>query len=337
MLAGAEEDWNVLKIRNYSILGCVAIGLAVFGSSSTALAGGDPVVDQGYLDLFELTDGRDLDIGELGGGDSFGATKITVTAQPNNPSPPFPSDGRLTGTVHGKFRLSFLQDLTGDGFISSADMDKMFDVTWQLVGFDKTQGPNSAFYVADQAVGTEGTVRPYGPPNSVNFPPTPTGTAAIWNIAACDGTGFNPGTGTQFCNQFAIPGAVFFQPTFIDYAFPVSIPSQNDFTPGLTISDTNWVIAALLGRRAEASGPLAPDGLPDIAYGFDPLFSPSVAVLESVSDLVGPATLLNLAGEDANVDKADLLTSIQINVIPEPGTLTLLALAGPLMLLRRRR
>jgi hypothetical protein len=321
---------------------CAAV---LFAVAVPASAGVDPCpdppcVDEGYLDTFELNDGRDLDVGALGGGldsDPVGGpntTKIVVQPQPigTGPWPPdtLPSDGRLTGTVHGKFRVVFFGDVDGSGFINGADLDDTFDVSWQLVGFDKDLGPDSAFFVTDDPVGPEGAVRPYGPPDSVNFPPTAGGTGSVWNIAACDATGFNPGTGTEFCNPFAIPGPGPFT-GYVDYTFPVSIPGSNDFTPGLTIGDINWILAALVGRRSEANGGAGGD----IAYGFDPLFDPEIVVNESVADLFGPATLLNFPGEDANVDKATLLTTIQIEVKPEPATLSLLL--GGLALLRRRR
>jgi len=293
-------------------------------------------IDAGYLDTFELTDGRTIDVGALGGGLEGQPTvhKTIVTAQtPGGPPwpPNNPSDGRLTGTINGKLRVVGLTDRNGDSFINGADLDIAFDVSWQLIGFDKNLGPSSAFYVQDVAVGPEGTVRPYGPPASVNFPPTPGGTASIWNISTCDVTGFNPNTGSSFCNPFAIPVPPNTSYTgFVNYTFPVSIPGVNDFTPGLQISNINWIIAALVGNTLEATPPGS------ISYGSTPTYNPILAVNESNFDLFGPNTLLNFPGEQANVPKAGLLTTVQINVIPEPAAVALLAL-GALVLLRRSR
>jgi hypothetical protein len=314
---------------------CGAAAALAFAFSMGADALAQPTVDLGYLDYFELSDGRVIDVGALGGGLDNQPTvhKTSVTAQPTSPNPPNPTDGRLTGIIHGKFRIVGLTDLSGNGFIAGEDLDLAFDVSWQLVGFDKNQGPASAFFVQDSPVGVEGTLRPYGPGNSVNFPPTPNGTAAVWNVAACDGTGFNPGTGSNFCNPFAI-GAPFFT-GFVDYTFPVSIPAPNaganDFTPGLVVGSTNWILAALVGRRAEAT-PAGP-----ISYGFTPAFSPVLAVNESENDLFGPNTFLNFPGETANVAKATLLTTVQIEVTPEPGTLAMLGLGLAFCVRRRRR
>ncbi|MBI5763299.1 MAG: hypothetical protein HZA51_07230 [Planctomycetes bacterium] len=292
--------------------------------------GGQPVeVDQGYLDTFNLTDGRVLDIGALGGGleGQPGVHKITVSPQPTSPSPPFPVDGRLTGTVHGKLRVVFLGDRNADGFINGGDLDAAFDVTWELIGYDKNAGPSSAFFRQSSNPGPEGTPPPFGNPPSVNFPPTPGGTASVWNIAACDGTGFNPGSGNSFCNQFAIPAATPFT-GFVDYTFPVSIPGVNDFTPGPTVGPTNWIFTALVGNTSDAVGGV-------ISYGRNALFNPQIGVTESLTDLFAPALLLNFPGEDANIPKANLLASVQIEVTPEPAT-GLLVIGGLLVALRRR-
>jgi hypothetical protein len=287
-------------------------------------------VDQGYLDTFDLTDGRILDIGALGGGleGQPGVHKISVAPQATVPSPPLPSDGRLTGTVHGKLRTVFLTDRTGDGFINGGDLDHAFDVTWELVGYDKNLGPGSAFFRQSSNPGPEGTPPPFGDPPSVNFPPGAGGTASVWNIAACDGTGFNPGTGSSFCNPFAIPAATPFT-GFVDYTFPVSIPGVNDFTPGPTIGPTNWIFTALVGNTADAAGGV-------ISYGRNALFNPQLGVAESLTDLFAPATLLNFPGGAANIPKANLLASVQIEVTPEPSS-GLLALAASIVAIRRRR
>jgi len=288
-------------------------------------------VTDGYLDIFELTDGRVIDIGELGGGiiGSPSTHKITVPAQPTMPSPPMPSDGRLTGTVHGKLRVVFLTDRNSDGFINGGDLDSAFDVSWQLVGFDKAVGAGSAAFQSTTAVGPEGTARPFGPGDSVNFPPTAGGTNSVWSVSTCDGTGFNPNTGNNICSPFAITSASPYT-GFVDYTFPLSIPTVNDFTPGLTISPLNWIIAATVANRAEASPP------GNVTFGPTAIYSPQLAVTESQTDLFGPNTLFNFPGEQANVPKGGLLTSVQIQVTPEPTSLALLAMAGAIMFRRRK-
>lgn len=314
---------NSLCIYVFSVVMALALGMPVHAQ----------IVDvtDGYLDYFQLTDGRNIDIGELGGGviGNPNQDKITVTPQPTMPSPPMPSDGRLTGTVHGKLRVVFLTDRTGDGFINGSDLDSAFDVTWQLVGFDKSVGIGSSAFQSTTAVGPEGTARPFGPGNSVNFPPTSGGTASVWSVSTCDGTGFNPNTGNNICNPFAITSAMPYT-GFVDYTFPISIPGVNDFTPGLTISPLNWVIAAAVANRAEAS----PSG--DVIFGSTAIYNPQLAVQESSLDLFAPNTLFNLPGEQANVPKGGVLTSVQINVIPEPSSLALLSLAS-VVLVRRRK
>lgn len=311
----------------FVVLFCTAIAVA----TAVPVSAQTDVTD-GYLDRFDLTDGRMIDVGELGGGviGNPNQDKITVTAQPTSPSPPMPTDGRLTGTVHGKFRITFLTDLNGDTFINGSDLDQAFDVAWQLVGFDKDLGPSSAFFVSDVPVGPEGTPWNHTPPASVNFPPNPGGTASTWNVAGC-GTpnGFDVGGGTENCNPFAISAATPYT-GFVDYTFPISIPGSSDFTPGLTISDINWIITAVVGRTAEAQPP------GPITYGRNALFDPQLAVNESSLDLFGPNTLFDFAGEQANVDKGNLLTTVQINVTPEPGTIALVGF-GSLLMLRRRR
>lgn len=317
-----------MKKHTRALFTPVAIAVALAFCNSRAI-GQTFDVDNGYLDTFNLTDGRIIDIGELGGGviGNPNQHKIFVPAQNTAPSPPLPVDGRLTGIVHGKLRVVFLTDRTGDGFINGSDLDQALDVSWQLVGFDKGQGPGSAAFVSSVLVGPEGTPATHAP--SVNIPPTAGGTASVWNISTCDATGFNPNTGTTFCNQFAIPGTSPYT-GFVDYTFPVSIPYSNDFTPGLTVSSLNWVLAALVGNTGEAVPPGA------IAYGTTPAFDPITAVNESNADLFGPNTLLNFPGETANVNKAGLLTSVQISVTPEPTTLALFAMAS-LAIIRRRR
>ncbi len=312
-----------------------AVALAALWSASTANAGviGELSIDDGYLDYFVLTDTRVIDVGTLGGGldNDPSATKTIVTAQATTPSPPMPSDGRLTGIVHGKFRVNFLTDVSGDGFINGTDLNALFDVSWQLVGFDKNIGNASAFFESSVAVGPEGTARTFGPPDSVNFPPTAGGTASAWNIAGCSTNGgFDVGSGLENCNQFAIDTDItLFYTGFIDYTFPVSIPGTNDFTPGPMISTTNWVLAALVANTADAVGGA-------VAFGSTPAYDPEVAVINSETDLFGPNTLLNFPGEQANVAKANLLTTVQISVVPEPSTVGLLVLGG-LFLARRRR
>ncbi|MFQ5492403.1 MAG: hypothetical protein ACE5GE_16960, partial [Phycisphaerae bacterium] len=196
---------------------------AVFASGSlTALAQTEPQIDAGYLDFFELTDGRTIDVGANGGGleNDPNTNKIFVNAQPSGVA----SDGRLTGTVHGKFRVVNLLDQTGEGFINGADLDSLFDVSWQVVGWDKNLGPGSAFFVPNQLVGPEGSVPPWGT-QAVNLPPVAGGTASIFNLAGCDAGGLNPGSGSNFCSPFAVTGSY---TGFIDYTFPVSIPGTED-------------------------------------------------------------------------------------------------------------
>lgn len=318
-----------MSLRISLIVSCVAC--AVVSALSTNVSAQIVDVTDGYLDVFELTDGRVIDIGELGGGIIGDPTthKIDVTAQATSPSPPLPSDGRLTGTVHGKLRVVFLTDRTGDGFINGADLDSAFDVTWQLVGFDKNQGPSSAQFQSTSAVGPEGTARPFGPGNSVNFPPIAGGTASTWSVSSCDGTGFNPNTGNNICSPFAIPSSSPYT-GFVDYTFPVSIPFSNDFTPGLTISPLNWILAAAVANRAEASPP------GDVIFGPTAIYDPQLAVTESGLDLFAPNTLFNFPGEQANVPKGGVLTSVQIHVTPEPCSLSMLLVAGVLVKRRRR-
>ena len=315
--------------RNSLVFSFFVAAVFVFVSSPASAQIVD--VTDGYLDYFELTDGRIIDIGELGGGviGNPNQDKITVTPQPTMPSPPFPSDGRLTGTVHGKLRVVFLTDRNSDGFINGSDLDAAFDVSWQLVSFDKGVGIGSSAFQSTTAVGPEGTPRPFGPGDSVNFPPTGGGTASVWSVSTCDGTGFNPNTGNNFCNPFAIPAAAPYT-GFVDYTFPISVPGVNDFTPGLTISPLNWVIAAAVANRAEAQPP------GDVIFGPTAIYSPQLAVQESSLDLFAPNTLFNFPGEQANVPKGGVLTSVQINVVPEPSSLALLSLAG-VVLLRRRK
>lgn len=323
-----------MKSSNHFLL-ALGVGVVVGLASSRPVKAQIVDVDAGYLDTFALTDGRVIDVGELGGGiqGQPNVHKVSVAAQTPSagPWPPNnPIDGRLTGTVNGRLRVVGLTDRNSDNFINGSDLDLAFDVAWQLIGFDKNLGPNSAFFVTDTAVGPEGTVRPWSP-SSVNFPPTAGGTASVWNVSTCDGTGFNPNTGNNICNPFAIasPPAASYT-GFVNYTFPVSIPGVNDFTPGLTISNINWVIAALVGNTAEASPPGA------ISYGFNAAYNPVVAVNESNTDLLAANLLLNFPGEQANVPKAGLLTTVQINVTPEPASLALLAI-GAVVLVRRRR
>lgn len=313
------------------LLGLMAI--LVMAAGVVPVMAQEVVIDAGYLDYFALTDGRNIDVGALGGGieGDPNTHKIFVAKQASAPSPPLPLDGRLTGTVHGKFRVVGLTDRNGSGFIESGDLDNAFDVSWQLVLVDK--GSNTASFVQSVGVGPEGTANPFFPPASVNFPPIAGGTASAWNISTCDVTGFNPNTGSTFCNPFAIlapPGPPVESYTgFVDYTFPVSIPYLNDFNPGLTVNapGENWIITALVGNTSLAGGP--------VAYGHTPAFDPNLAIIEADTDLVGPNTTLDFPGEEANIPKANLLTTVQINVTPEPGTLALLGM-GILGLLRRR-
>jgi hypothetical protein len=323
-----EEEFRMHGMKRTAQFGLIAASLTlVIGIQTVSAQIVD--VDAGYLDTFNLTDGRVIDVGELGGGviGDPNQHKIFVTPQNTIPSPPLPVDGRLTGTVHGKLRVVFLTDRTGDGFINGSDLDNAFDVSWQVVGFDKTQGNASAAFVPSVVIGPEGTVATHAP--SVNIPPTPGGTASVWNISTCAAGGFGPNTGNTFCNQFAITSATPYT-GFVDYTFPVSIPYSNDFTPGLQISNLNWILAALVGNTGEAQPPGA------IAYGTTAAYDPINAINESNTDLFGPNLLLTFPGETANVNKANLLTSVQINVTPEPASLCMLAL-GALVGLRRKR
>ena len=153
----------------------VAFAMTVLTLGTTATAGVDPFIDDGYLDRFDLADGRKVDIGELNGGiiGNPNADKINVVKQGTSggPWPPqiLPSDGRLTGIVHGKFRVINLGDRTLDGFVNGDDVDDFFDVAWQLVEFDKQQGPGTAGFSANQAIGPELSVG--FDPTSLNFPP----------------------------------------------------------------------------------------------------------------------------------------------------------------------
>lgn len=308
-----------------SRLSVATVGCIVAVAAGTAL--GQPTIDQGYLDYFELTDGRVIDVGALGGGleGDPNTHKIFIDAQPQGQG--LPVDGRLTGILHGKFRIVGLSDRNGDGFINGIDLDATFDTTWQLVGHQKDTG--DAFFVPNAEVGPEGTPSPFGG-GSVNFPPGPGGTASVWNIAACSTEGgFDVGGGRENCNPFALPDPGPDSPYtgFVDYTFPVSIPGVNDFTPGLGISaDTNWILTALVGLTD-----LAPGGA--VEYGFAPVFDPQLAVQEANADLFGPNLLL---GGDANIPIANLLTTVEIVVVPEPTTLSLLGLAA-LGVMRRRQ
>ena len=330
---------------------CGALLIAVFASASVVSAGQvvPPDLLDGYLDNFNLADGREIDIGELGGGilGDPSATKITVVRQESSagPWPPevLPSDGRLTGVVHGKFLLDNLGDRTFDGFVNGDDVADAFDVAWQVVGFNKSKGPGTAFFKANQAVGPELTVGFH--PLSANFPPTPGGTSSIFNMAACSSEGasdVNPALGPrENCFEFAagldvanLPGGVY--DGWIDYTFAISIPGVSDSNPGLTESeDTSWIITALLS-------PL-PFGTP-VQFGTGAYYDPNAAVTESEDDLFNPQ-LFALPGQFAfppddatqsNVPFAVMLTSVQIDVIPEPGTLALVGL-GLLTVIRRRR
>lgn len=330
----------MVSAKSKSVLFLLFGIIAVIGLASQRVYAQEVNIDGGYLDTFNLTDGRVVDVGALGGGLDGQPTvhKTLVAKQANGvgPWPPntLPSDGRLTGTIHGKFRVNGLTDRNSDGFINGQDLDAAFDVAWQLVGFDKNQGPGSAAFVQDSNPGPEGSVPPWGNPRTVNFPPTPGGTASTWNIAACDAGGFNPQSFTPalFCNQFAIPSPGPNAPFtgFVDYTFPVSIPGQNDFTPGLTVSNLNWILTALVGNTSDAIGGA-------IAYGRTPAFNPQLGVAESNTDLFAAAVLLNFPGSQANVPKANLLTTVQISVTPEPASGLLALLAGLGLTGSRRR
>lgn len=324
-----------------------AFAVTVLTLAATATAGPpDPSIDDGYLDRFDLADGRMVDIGELDGG-LIGnplADKTTVVKQGTSggPWPPqvLPSDGRLTGIVHGKFRVINLGDRTSDGFINGDDVDNFFDVAWQLVEFDKQQGPGTAAFTPNEVIGPELSVG--FDPISVNFPPSPGGSNSVFNMAACStegGVDVDPGLGPrENCFEFApglelanLPGGVY--TGWVDYTFPISIPGVSDSNPGLTESDSNWVITALLS-------PLAFSAFP-VQFGTSQAYDPNFAVDEAGDDLVRLGMSMDnfaFPGDSTtqNVPIATLLTSVQINVIPEPGTLALLGIAA-IGLLRRRR
>lgn len=293
----------------------------------------------GYLDFFLLGDGRNVNVGAQGGGLEGSPTtkRIFVPAQPIG-APPLPSDGRLTGEVHGKAFVTAFADRNGDTFINGDDLNIAFDVSWQLIRGNHTGGANpiadpltGSAYVLNPAVGPEGTVSPFGG-GSVNFPPTAGGTGSVFSLAACDVTGLAlSGSGERnICLDDELVDTGSFPAGYtgwIDYTFPISIPAFNDHTPGLEVDPTKgWVIAALLGSTAGGA----------VTYGKPAAYNAQLAVNESVADLFGANTLLNFPGEMANITRATLLTTIQIVVTPEPATLSLLGL-GMFAALRRRK
>lgn len=321
--------FRVQKGFHVAVLFSVPVIALAFASQAKAQLD----VDQGYLDRFDLTDGRHVDIGALGGGlDSDANThKIFVNQQASS----FASDNRLTGVVHGKLRVTNLTDRNSDGFVNGADLDITFDAAWQLIRNNKQ--PNGASYVSSSLNGPEGTPGPN--PTTVNFPHTLGGTGAIWNIASCS----TPGgvdvnvvpNAREICDPNspllavgALPGGRY--TGFADYTFSISIPGTSDFNPGLGVSNDNWIITALVGVNAAAS----PAG--SISYGRTPTFNPATAVGLAQGTLFGPNQLLNFPGEDANINVATLLSSVEIVVVPEPATLALLALGG-LAVIRTRR
>jgi hypothetical protein len=318
----------MLASRKQVALLAAAITAVASMNALAQITGTDPDVDNGYLDTFNLTDGRIIDVGALGGGlDTNPATKkIFVAPQ----SPAVATGGRLTGSIDGKLRVVNMQDRNGDGFINGTDLDITFDVSWQLIANDKATG--TPVFVSSVAVGPEGSINPNA--TGVNFPPSLGGTASVWNLAECDGTGFNPNTGTSFCNPFAVPAATPYT-GFVNYTFPVSVPGSDDFNPGLGISanNVNWIITALVAQTSLAPGGT---GGPGVAYGTTAAFNPSIGVVEANADLFNPNLLLNFPGETANVPRAGLLTTIEIVVTPEPASLALLALGGAALLRRRR-
>jgi hypothetical protein len=304
-----------------SMAGCLAVAF------TDVIASAQPADPAGYLDYFELTDGRVIDVGALGGGleGDPNTHKIFVDAQPQGKG--LPVDGRLTGVIHGKTRVVGFGDRNGDGYINGMDLDATFDVAWQLVGHKKAT--EEVFFVTDVAVGPEGTPRPWGDP-SVNFPPLAGGEASVWNIAACSTKGgFDVGGGLESCDPLAIPDPGPDAPYtgFVDYTFSVSIPGFNDFTPGLEVdADTNWILASLIGLTD-----LAPEGA--VEFGLAPVYDPLIAVAEANADLDGPNLLL---GGKANIPIANLLTTVEIVVVPEPATLWLVGLAAVGVFRRRR-
>jgi len=318
--------------------------LAVLGFTTSARADFDPGdtlndTTDGYLDYFDLGDGRRIDVGAQGGGQEASAStkRIFVTPQPIG-APPLPSNGRLTGTVHGKAFVTAYSDRNGDGFINGDDLNIGFDVSWQLVRGSHTGGANpvtdpltGGAYVTNVAVGPEGHVSPFGG-GSVNIPPTAGGTGSVFSLAACDATGLAlSGSGEKFlCLDDELVDTVAFPGGFtgwIDYTFPLSVPGTNDSTPGLEIAPTKgYVIAALLGSTSGGA----------VTYGKPAAYNAQLAVNESVADLFGANTLLNFPGEMASITRATLLTTIQIVVVPEPLTLGLLGL-GMALAARRRK
>lgn len=338
-----------MRNSDFRKMACGVALVAMLASASILSAGQvvPPDVLAGYLDTFNLSDLRDIDIGENGGGiiGDASVTKITVLRQDSSAGPwppsPLPSDGRLTGIVHGKFQLQNLGDRVVDGFINGDDVADAFDVAWQLVGFNKNKGPGTAFFMANQAVGPELSVG--FNPTSVNFPPTPGGTNSVFNMAACSSDGaldVDPGLGPRSnCFEFApglevanLPGGVY--SGWVDYTFPISIPGVSDSNPGLTESaETSWVITAMLAPLAFGTFP--------VQYGSAAAFDPNIAITESENDLFNPQVFTTNfgfppTGEQSNVPFAGLLTSVQIDVVPEPGTLALVGL-GLVAIIRRRR
>ena len=164
-------------------------------------------------------------------------------------------------------------------------------------------------------------------------------------MAACGTEGdsdVNPALGPrENCNQFALglnvaslPGGVY--DGWIDYTFAISIPGVSDSNPGLTESeDTSWIITALLSPLAFGTFP--------VQFGTGAFYDANDAVSESEDDLFN-SQVFALPGQFAfppnadqsNVPFAVMLTSVQVDVIPEPGTLALVGL-GLLTVIRRRR
>ena len=250
--------------RNFNKSFIASLVMTVFATS--AFAGEQPPefdFDQGYLDTFTLTDTRVIDIGENGGGTEAGINENKITVAPQDFS--VASDGRLTGKVNGKLFVQYMSDGNGDFSFNGPDVDKLFDVTWNLVRFQKSDPQGTAEFVTGLNNGTEsGSAPPWVPgfdADTPNFAPNSGGTGSIWNIASCNAgqTVVPGGSEDEICTDpFNAGLSVFssnwdatfgFYSGWVDYAFDVSIPFGNDFTPGLVPSeDYNYVITAVLWK-----------------------------------------------------------------------------------------